>query len=203
MYEAIKADIAAHAMGAVHGRVPDDVIVVQRSSAPGPGGAGNGPTPDAAAGGRGGGASHGPAAAASAAPMRVFKGGVHDGALAPRKAPVVKRKYGSGIAQPDRTGDGRRAGAGAGARGSTQGAGRPTAVHVRRANVLAAAMLEEANARLLGAEAELLPPVMDRLADVLTGSVARGPVGSVARGPVGSGAADDAGTAAVPLLRPV
>ncbi|GIL71889.1 hypothetical protein Vretifemale_2352, partial [Volvox reticuliferus] len=172
-YEALKADIAAHAAGAVHSRVPEGVVVVQR----GTGGAGGGT--DGSGHRRGGGAAGGAgtrsgAAASTAAgpagsgsrqaatdevpgPMRAFRGGVYDRTLAPRKL-KVERRYGLLPPPPPQPPP-----------QPQELPGRERGLQMRRANVLAAAMLEELNARLTGYSQQPTLTMVDRLADVLTG----------------------------------
>ncbi len=192
-YEALRADIAAHASGAVHAMVPEGVVVVDRGSSvqpprgvaaaaegggrPGARGRGAG-RQDEEAGTVESGGGRKPGAGEVPGVVRAYRGGVYDSTLTARKV-KVERRYG-GIPPPDP---------------AYGAAGRGRGAQVRRANnVLAAAMMEKANARLAGLLQTEPDPVVDRLADVLTGATAageqwEGPGGGAA----GTGAGDKQG----------
>ncbi len=170
-YEALRADIAAHAGGVLHAAVPEGVVVVQRSQqAAGLAAAHGGRRRGGAAGGGAAAAAVVAAAAGSRrvvveipGPVRVFRSGVGDATLAPRKYKLERRfglPVGLAAVKPGRA------------------AKPPGAGGVGPSSKLAAARLEELNARLLGADVDRSPPVADRLADVLSGATALAAVGA-------------------------
>ncbi|GIL45773.1 hypothetical protein Vafri_2920, partial [Volvox africanus] len=120
-------------------------------------------------------------------PMRAFRGGVYDRTLAPRKL-KVERRYGLLPPPPPPPPPQQQ-----------EPAGRERGLQMRRANVLAAAMLEELNARLTGYSQQPTLTMVDRLADVLTGlpasSQAPKPKNKAAAMASGNGAAGGGGGA--------
>ncbi|KAG2448846.1 hypothetical protein HYH02_006197 [Chlamydomonas schloesseri] len=173
-YEAVRADIAAHAAGAVHARVPEGTVVIQRGA-----GAGGHQHHGGVGGHRGG---HHGLGEDVPGPVRAFRGGVLDKTLQARKY-KVERRFGM---PPPPSESAQKA-----QRQHLQAVNR--GLQARRANVLAAAMLEELNARLTGAEVEREAPVTDRLADVLTGTAATAAAGGLPGrgGKAGAGWEDD------------
>ena len=248
-YEAVRADIAAHAVGLVHARVPEGTVVIQRGAGAGSGAAGA-HFHGGAGGHRGGqqgahhGGHHGGGGEEVPGPVRAFRGGVMDKTLQARKY-KVERRFGmppppSELAQQQHHQGAKRGlqvgvpahvscvrvcgcvGVEQQAHGCavshtthcpcpfthlhaprnqrslspvtahTTPAPHPALLQARRANVLAAAMLEELNARLTGAEVEREAPVTDRLADVLTGTTATaGAAGLPMRGGKAGGGWED------------
>ncbi|GFR42409.1 hypothetical protein Agub_g3309, partial [Astrephomene gubernaculifera] len=177
-YDAMKADIAAHASGAVHARVPEGVVVVQR----GAGGPVQPPPRRSTVSARGSASAAAAAAAAARAaeevpgPVRAYRGGVYDKTLTPRRL-KVERRYGLPLPPPP----------------EPTLPGRERGLQARRANVLAAAMLDELSSRLTGTGVGLgrSVPVLDRLADVLRGTAGPPPPPSnkIGRGSAAAGTA--------------